>query len=213
MISLYEYIYCFFVFLMLFFFISLLKNGIMMLVMIGMSNKAQNIGDGKTLLTSKASKEYYTLIENAKKIYEYLNIDKNKIIMCPWSQNWGAFVVVGKQLGYKVINLTNDNELVNYKNVDYVIVDNPPFRKQNLLNVLNTNKPYFIYWSYMSIYAQLKQGVINLNQIVVPQGIKLNMFALDKKYIYDSPNWWNKTKMSGVPCVFINNLGKTGILK
>lgn len=133
-----------------------------------LSNKA--FFNGKN---SDASKEFYTIYDNAKFIIELIkkylfHYNKNRktpVIMCPWSKEDSAFVKASKEAGFKVINLTDSSKINEY---EYdIIVDNPPFDTEQFKLVLSTKQPYFIYWSFLGAYYFLQKGWITSRKIIV----------------------------------------------
>ena len=120
--------------------------------------------------TSDASKDFYTIYENAKFIVEVikkylLGDNRAPVVMCPWSAEDSAFVKAFKEEGFKVINLTDSSKINEY---EYdIIVDNPPFDTEQFKLVLSTKKPYFIYWSFLGAYYFLQKGWIRSHEIIV----------------------------------------------
>lgn len=74
-------------------------------------------------------------------------IPKDKIIWCPFDEDWSAFVVMLKEHGYTVVNssIINGQDFFNYEPEKWdIIISNPPFSLKDkiLERCYSFNKPF-----------------------------------------------------------------------
>lgn len=105
-----------------------------------------NIGYLTSDRTTKGD-EVYTPFYAVEPLIEF--IPKDKIIWCPFDEDWSAFVQLFKERGYEVINsnLKNNQDFFEYEPEKYdIIISNPPFSKKDkvLDRLYNLNKPFAI---------------------------------------------------------------------
>lgn len=89
--------------------------------------------------------ECYTPFYAVTPLLEFL--DKDKIIWCPFDEEWSAFVQTFKENGFKVINshLNDGKDFFNYEPDNYdLIISNPPFSKKDIVlkRCYELNKPF-----------------------------------------------------------------------
>lgn len=105
---------------------------------------ALNIG---YLTSDKGDNELYSLFFIVDHIAKYLS--KDKVIWCPFDEEWSAFYRRLKELGFTVIrsSLAEGQDFFTYEPSEWdVIVSNPPFSiKDKVLGRLySLNKPFAI---------------------------------------------------------------------
>lgn len=96
---------------------------------------------GRTSESDECMTPFYAV----EPILEFL--PKDKIIWCPFDEDWSAFVQLLKERGYKVINsnLKNNQDFFNYEPEEWdILVSNPPFSKKDdvLKRCYELNKPF-----------------------------------------------------------------------
>lgn len=120
-----------------------------------------------TAKTTDKSNECYTPYYAVEPILKY--VPKDKIIWCPFDEEWSAFYQTFKKNGYNVIrsSLTDKQDFFTYEPERWdIIVSNPPFNiKDNILERLYSfNKPFAVILPMNSLqgktrYDFFKQGV------------------------------------------------------
>ena len=99
---------------------------------------ALNIG---YLTSDKENNELYSPFYIVDHIMKYL--PKDKVIWCPFDEEWSAFYVRLKECGYKVIrsSLKDNKNFFEYSPAQWdIIVSNPPFSiKDKVLEILHDN--------------------------------------------------------------------------
>lgn len=148
---------------------------------------ANNVG----YLTAKSTKEsdcMYTPYYAVDPILKY--IPKDKIIWCPFDDDWSAFYQSFKWGGWNVVNsnLKNNQDFFDYEPDKWdIIVSNPPFSmKDRVLKRLNDlNKPFAILLPLNSL-----QGA-NRYEFCFKNGIQLLTF--DQRIGFHNDNNMNKT--------------------
>lgn len=110
-------------------------------------------------------------------------ISKDKVIWCPFDEEWSAFYQLFTERGYKVIrsNLMEGQDFFKYEpNESYdIIVSNPPFSKKDrvLKRLDELGKPFAILLPMNSLQGQSRYKVFK-------NGIQL--LAFDKRIDYHS---------------------------
>ena len=122
--------------------------------------------------TSKGD-EVYTPFYAVEPLIKY--IPKDKIIWCPFDEEWSAFVKSLKANGNEVINthLEQGKDFFNYEPNNYdLIVSNPPFSKKDkvLKRCYELNKPFALLLPVNSIQGKVR---VNLFQ---KYGLELLIF-------------------------------------
>lgn len=89
--------------------------------------------------------EVYTPFYAVKPLLEF--IPKDKIIWCPFDEDWSAFVQTLKEEGYKVVNssLNDGQDFFEYEPSEWdIIISNPPFSKKDKVieRCYELNKPF-----------------------------------------------------------------------
>ena len=125
---------------------------------------ALNIG---YLTSDKEYNELYSPFYIVDHIIKYL--PKDKIIWCPFDEEWSAFYVRLKECGYKVIrsSLKDNQNFFEYEPDQWdIIVTNPPFSiKDKVLNRLYSfHKPFAVFLPLNSLqgksrFQYFKQGI------------------------------------------------------
>lgn len=99
------------------------------------------------LTSDKNNNELYSPFYIVDHIAKYL--PKNKVIWCPFDEEWSAFYRRLKELGYKVTrsSLTEGQDFFTYEPEQWdIIVSNPPFSVKDdvLQRLYSFNKPFAI---------------------------------------------------------------------
>lgn len=125
---------------------------------------ALNIG---YLTSDREDNELYTPYYAVDHIIKYL--PKNKIIWCPFDENWSAFYNRLKEKGYKVVrsSLVEGQDFFEYEPEKWdIIVSNPPFsiKDKVLERLYSFNKPFAVLLPLNSLqgkarYKYFKNGV------------------------------------------------------
>lgn len=125
-----------------------------------------NVGYLKSDTTSKGD-ECYTPYYAIEPLLEY--IPKDKIIWCPFDEEWSAFYQTFKKHGYHVIrsHIKEGFDFFNYEPNEWdIMVSNPPFSKKvNVLDrALKLGKPFALLLPLGTIQGQhtfpiMKQGI------------------------------------------------------
>lgn len=124
--------------------------------------------------------EVFTPMYAVKPLLKYIN--RNKIIWCPFDEEWSAFYQIFKRNGYKVIRscIQDGQDFFRYEPVEKydVIISNPPFsKKDKVLQRLNElGKPFAILLPLNSIQGQTRY------ERCFKDGIQL--LAFDKRIDY-----------------------------
>ena len=151
-----------------------------------MINIATNVG---YLTASKTdeSNENYTPYYAVDPIMKY--ISKDKIIWCPFDEEWSSYYNSFKDAGYKTIrsSIQEGRDFFTYEPEDYdVIVSNPPFNiKDKILKRLDElNKPFAILLPMNSLQGEKRY------QCCFKNGIQ--MLAFDKRIGFHSQDKMDK---------------------
>lgn len=125
---------------------------------------ALNIG---YLTSDKEDNELYTPYYATDHIIKYL--PKDKIIWCPFDENWFAFYNRLKEEGYNVVrsSLAEGQDFFNYEPEKWdIIVSNPPFsiKDKVLERLYSFNKPFAVLLPLNSLqgktrYKYFKDGI------------------------------------------------------
>lgn len=119
------------------------------------------------LTSDKEDNELYTPAYAVDPIIKYL--PKDKIIWCPFSEEWSMFYIRLKEEGFCVVrsSLTEGKDFFEYQPSEFdLIVDNPPFSMKDkvLERLYSFNKPFAILLPLNSLqgktrYKFFKQGI------------------------------------------------------
>lgn len=126
--------------------------------------------------------EVYTPFYAVEPLLEFL--PKDKIIWCPFDEEWSAFVQLLKEHNYKVINtnLKNNQDFFQYepKNWD-ILISNPPFSKKDLVlkRCYDLEKPFALLLPIQSLQSENRYKYLS-------QGCELLCF--DKRIDYHTNN-------------------------
>jgi hypothetical protein len=106
--------------------------------------------------TSKGD-EVYTPFYAVSPLLEYL--PKDKVIWCPFDEQWSAFYQTLSENGYTVIrsSLTDNQDFFTYEPAKYdIVVSNPPFSKKDLVLkwLYKLNKPFAVLLPVNSIQGK-----------------------------------------------------------
>ena len=128
------------------------------------TNMALNIG---YLTSDKENNELYSPFYIVDHIMKYL--PKDKVIWCPFDEEWSAFYIRLKECGYTVIrsSLKDNQNFFEYEPDQWdIIVSNPPFSiKDKVLNRLYSfHKPFAVLLPLNSLqgksrFQYFKQGI------------------------------------------------------
>ena len=126
--------------------------------------------------------EVYTPFYAVEPILEFL--PKDKIIWCPFDENWSDFVQLLKENGYKVINtnLSNGQDFFKYEPQEWdILVSNPPFSKKDevLKRCYELGKPFMILLPIQSLQSEKRYKYLS-------EGCELLCF--DKRIDYHTNN-------------------------
>lgn len=118
-------------------------------------------------LSSNKNDECYTPYYAVEPIIKY--IPKDKVVWCPFDEEWSAFVQLLRQNGNVVIlsHLRDGYDFLNYEPFYYdIIVSNPPFsiKDQIIKRLYELNKPFIILLPLntlqgISRYKYFKDGI------------------------------------------------------
>lgn len=117
---------------------------------------------------TKTSDEVYTPFYAVEPILEF--IPKDKVIWCPFDEEWSAFYRMFTENGYKVIrsSLAEGQDFFTYEPEEHwdIIISNPPFsRKDEILKrAYELNKPFALLLPVNSIQGK-KRHMIFKNDI------------------------------------------------
>lgn len=132
--------------------------------------------------------ECYTPFYAVEPLLEF--IPKNKIIWCPFDEEWSAFVQLFKERGYKVIrsSLGDGKDFFKYEPNQYydVIISNPPFSKKDLIlkRIYELNKPFALLLPVNSIQGKKRYNIFknNIQLLVFDARIDYHTAGNMKKY-------------------------------
>lgn len=99
------------------------------------------------LTASREENELYTPFYAVDPIIKYL--PKDKVIWCPFDEEWSAFYKILTESGYKVVrsSLSEGKDFFSYEPPQWdVIVSNPPFREKDkvIKRLYDLDKPFAI---------------------------------------------------------------------
>lgn len=134
------------------------------------------------LSSNKTDNELYTPFYAVDPIIKYL--PKDKVIWCPFDEEWSAFYIRLKELGYKTIrsSLKDEQDFFKYEPSSWdIIISNPPFSiKDKVIDRLYSfNKPFAILLPLNSLQGKTRYKYFK-------QGIQLLSF--DSRICYHNPN-------------------------
>ena len=106
--------------------------------------------------------EVYTPYYAVEPLLEF--IPKNKIIWCPFDEEWSAFYNTFKENGYKVIrsSLSEGQDYFTYEPEEWdIMVSNPPFSKKDkvLARAYELNKPFCLLLPVNSIQGKNRHEI------------------------------------------------------
>lgn len=125
--------------------------------------------------------EYYTFEKDVRDFMNLCNLDKSKVIWCPFDTNESNFVKVLNELGYKVINthISSGEDFFNYQPSNYdVIISNPPFKgKAKVMErLIKLNKPFGLIYGIQCFnsggFVSLLKELNNLQMVFLTRRIK-----------------------------------------
>lgn len=134
------------------------------------------------LSSNKTDNELYTPFYAVDPIIKYL--PKDKVIWCPFDEEWSAFYIRLKELGYKTIrsSLKDEQDFFKYEPSSWdIIISNPPFSiKDKVIDRLYSfNKPFAVLLPLNSLQGKARYKYFK-------QGIQLLSF--DSRICYHNPN-------------------------
>lgn len=134
------------------------------------------------LSSDKTDNELYTPFYAVDPIIKYL--PKDKIIWCPFDEEWSAFYTRFKELGYKTIrsSLKDGQDFFKYEPSSWdIIISNPPFSiKDKIIERLYSfDKPFACLLPLNSLQGKTRYKYFE-------QGIQLLSF--DSRICYHNPN-------------------------
>ncbi|WGI36933.1 hypothetical protein [Mesomycoplasma lagogenitalium] len=103
--------------------------------------------------------EWYTTKEDVQFFIDNANINKNKIIWCPFDLKNSNFVTTFRKNGYKVVHshINNEKDFYKYQPKKWdIIVSNPPFKNKNklLVRLLEFNKPWALIFGIQALNSE-----------------------------------------------------------
>ena len=124
---------------------------------------ALNIG---YLTSDKEDNELYTPYYAVDHIVKYL--PKDKIIWCPFDENWSAFYNRLKEEGYNVVrsSLAEGQNFFNYEPEKWdIIVSNPPFsiKDKVLERLYSFNKPFAVLLPLNSLQGKTRYQILSFD--------------------------------------------------
>ena len=119
----------------------------------------------KTYLESErtaSGDEVYTPFYAVEPILKYL--PRNKIIWCPFDEEWSAFYQLLKENGFYVVrsSLSDGKDFFKYEPDNWdIIVSNPPFSKKDsvLKRCYELNKPFMLILPINSLQGKKRYGM------------------------------------------------------
>lgn len=134
------------------------------------------------LSSDKTDNELYTPFYAVDPIIKYL--PKDKIIWCPFDEEWSAFYTRFKELGYKTIrsSLKDGQDFFKFEPSSWdIIISNPPFSiKDKIIERLYSfDKPFAVLLPLNSLQGKTRYKYFE-------QGIQLLSF--DSRICYHNPN-------------------------
>lgn len=96
-------------------------------------------------------------------------IPKNKVVWCPFDEDWSAFYQTFKEHGYKVIrsSLVEKQDFFTYEPKEQwdILISNPPFSKKDevLARAYSFNKPFALLLPANSIQGKKRYGIFKNN--------------------------------------------------
>ena len=134
------------------------------------------------LSSNKTDNELYTPFYAVDPIIKYL--PKDKVIWCPFDEEWSAFYIRLKELGYKTIrsSLKDEQDFFKYEPSSWdIIISNPPFSITDKVidRLYSFNKPFAILLPLNSLQGKTRYKYFK-------QGIQLLSF--DSRICYHNPN-------------------------
>lgn len=144
------------------------------------------------LSSDKTDNELYTPFYAIDSIIKYL--PKDKTIWCPFDEEWSAFYIRFKELGYKTIrsSLKDGQDFFKYEPSSWdIIVSNPPFsiKDKVIERLYSFNKPFAILLPLNSLQGKTRYKYFK-------QGIQLLSF--DSRICYHNPSSM-KNVIKGTP--------------
>lgn len=134
------------------------------------------------LTSNRKDNELYTPFYAVDQISKYL--PKDKIIWCPFDEEWSAFYVHLKELGYKVIrsSLSDGQDFFKYEPDKWdIVVSNPPFSlKDKVLECLYSfQKPFAILLPLNSLQGKTRYKYFS--------GGGVQLLSFDARICYHDP--------------------------
>ena len=134
------------------------------------------------LSSDKTDNELYTPFYAVDPIIKYL--PKDKIIWCPFDEEWSAFYTRLKELGYKTIrsSLKDGQDFFKFEPSSWdIIISNPPFsiKDKVIERLYSFNKPFAVLLPLNSLQGKTRYKYFK-------QGIQLLSF--DSRICYHNPN-------------------------
>lgn len=111
--------------------------------------------------------EVYTPFYAVEPLLEF--ISKDKVIWCPFDEEWSAFYQFLSEKGYKVIrsSLKENQDFFTYEPEEHwdIMISNPPFSKKDevLKRAMEFNKPFALLLPVNSIQGKKRFKVFNNN--------------------------------------------------
>lgn len=101
--------------------------------------------------------ERYTPFYAVEPLLKFL--DKEKIIWCPFDDDWSAFVKLFKENGFNVVNssLSKGQNFFDFEPSNWdILISNPPFSKKDRIldRIIGFNKPYALLLPIDTFQAQ-----------------------------------------------------------
>lgn len=133
---------------------------------------------------TESGDEVYTPFYAVEPLLEF--IPKDKVIWCPFDEEWSAFYQLFTEKGYKVIrsSITDGQDFFTYEPKEHwdIIISNSPFSKKDrvLQRAFNFNKPFALILPINSIQGKRRFNIFKN---------KLQLLAFDGRVDYHT--WGN----------------------
>lgn len=112
-----------------------------------------------------AGDEVYTPFYAVEPLLEFLS--KDKVIWCPFDEEWSAYYQMFTEKGYKVIrsSITDGQDFFTYEPEEHwdILISNPPFSKKDevLARAFSFHKPFALLMPVNSIQGKKRHKIFN----------------------------------------------------
>lgn len=136
--------------------------------------------------------EVYTPFYAVKPLLEF--VPKDKVIWCPFDEEWSAFYQLFTENGYKVIRscLTDNQDFFTYEPEEHwdILISNPPFSKKDkvLKRAFEFNKPFALLLPVNSIQGQKRFKIFNNNIQLLVFNARVDYHTNNNMHTYTKGN-------------------------